>query len=106
MCSSYAVFCKRDFDFFFKYINILNIVLIPFIVVIGKYTDASIVCEYNSFKMSTSTKNLLEQSGGFSYTQRTDSAEKLPPNVNTYWLTGRILKEDPLVDFKNTIAKK
>ena len=47
------------------------------------------------FKISERTKGLLEAAGGFYYTKRESGSNKLPPDVTTYWLLGRLPEDEP-----------
>ena len=41
-------------------------------------------------KISEPNKKLLEAAGGFYYAKRESGHNKLPPEVATYWLLGRV----------------
>ena len=44
-------------------------------------------------KISEPNKKLLEAAGGFYYSKRESGHNKLPSDVNTYWLLGQVPKE-------------
>ena len=59
----------------------------------------------NYLQMTVATKSLLEKDGGFTYAKRETDSDKLPLNVVTYWLLGRILEDQPDKKVDNKIAK-
>ena len=44
-------------------------------------------------KISEPNKKLLEAAGGFYYSKRESGHNKLPPDVTTYWLLGKVPTE-------------
>ena len=44
----------------------------------------------NSLQMTGVTKDLLEKAGGFTYTKRDTTNEKMPMHIVTYWLLGQL----------------
>ena len=56
--------------------------------------------------MSVASKDLLEESGGFHYKKRDVTTEKLPPNVTTYWLLGKLNKEEQTINLLAPEIKK
>ena len=44
-------------------------------------------------KISEPNKKLLEAAGGFYYSKRESGHNKLPPDVATYWLLGKVPTE-------------
>ena len=49
--------------------------------------------QFCSFKISEPNKKLLEAAGGFYYSKRESGHNKLPPDVATYWLLGKVPTE-------------